>query len=121
MIKFIVNKFTISLLLILIVSGFTLSTYKLNGKIKTLYLRIDQLETQLSITADNSRKMLSFSREGTKFSERCDPSRFNCLVIGNSITKHGKCDYWWGEYGMAASKLSNDYFHLLDQMFKSGG
>ncbi|MCQ2790010.1 MAG: SGNH/GDSL hydrolase family protein, partial [bacterium] len=35
------------------------------------------------------------------------------LAIGNSITNHGKCDYWWGNWGMAASKEQNDYKHRL--------
>ena len=38
---------------------------------------------------------------------------FDYLAIGNSITRHGLCDYWWGEWGMAASTASNDYFTLV--------
>ena len=38
---------------------------------------------------------------------------YNYLAIGNSITLHGLCDYWWCEYGMAASEPSKDYFHLV--------
>ena len=37
----------------------------------------------------------------------------NYLAIGNSITRHGVCDYWWIECGMAATEPSKDYFHLV--------
>ena len=30
------------------------------------------------------------------------------LFIGNSITKHGICSYWPGEWGMAASDKKKD-------------
>ena len=44
---------------------------------------------------------------------------FNYLAIGNSITKHGKCDYWWNEIGMAATEKEKDYFHLVSDFLKS--
>lgn len=45
----------------------------------------------------------------------------NLLFIGNSITKHGKCSYWPGVWGMAASSAEKDYVHLLvDKLRKSG-
>lgn len=40
---------------------------------------------------------------------------FNYLAIGNSITWHNKCDYWWNECGMAASTADNDYYHRVVQ------
>ena len=36
-----------------------------------------------------------------------------CLVIGNSITTHGKCSYWWSNAGIAASDELHDYFHIV--------
>ena len=36
-----------------------------------------------------------------------------CLALGNSITTHGKCSYWWSKAGMAASDELHDYCHLL--------
>ena len=39
--------------------------------------------------------------------------RENILFIGNSITLHGKCSYWWGEWGMAASDRELDYVHQV--------
>lgn len=38
---------------------------------------------------------------------------YRYLAIGNSITRHPVCDFWWNEIGMAASESANDYFHLV--------
>lgn len=38
---------------------------------------------------------------------------YNVLFIGNSITMHPVCDYWWGNYGMAASAPEKDYVHQV--------
>lgn len=40
-----------------------------------------------------------------------EKDELNCLFIGNSITLHPICDYWWGEWGMAASTKDKDYVH----------
>lgn len=50
------------------------------------------------------------SKDSVAFSNNCSGG-YNYLAIGNSITKHSICDYWWTESGMAASKTENDYFH----------
>ncbi len=39
----------------------------------------------------------------------------NYLAIGNSITLHTTCNYWWANCGMAASEPSKDYFHLVTE------
>lgn len=38
---------------------------------------------------------------------------FDYLAIGNSITLHGLTDFWWGQWGMAASEESLDYYHIV--------
>ena len=38
---------------------------------------------------------------------------FRYLAIGNSITRHPECAYWWSEAGMAASQPERDYFHIV--------
>lgn len=40
---------------------------------------------------------------------------FNYLAIGNSLTRHGVCSYWWNPVGMAASDADHDYFHLVQR------
>lgn len=110
-----INKISVVVIFImlLVLSACTVFLYKLNIKVETMNVRVGMLESQIS--------NIRFIKEGKIFSDKCQTHKYNALVIGNSITKHGKCDYWWGDYGMAASELNKDYFHILDQMFKSGG
>ncbi len=43
------------------------------------------------------------------------------LVVGNSLTQHGRADYleWYNECGMAASSLENDFAHQLQSMLQA--
>lgn len=36
---------------------------------------------------------------------------YNYLALGNSITQHEPCSYWWGDWGMSASAPDKDYAH----------
>lgn len=36
---------------------------------------------------------------------------YRVVFIGNSLTLHPLADYWWGEWGMAASDAEHDYVH----------
>lgn len=46
---------------------------------------------------------------------------YNYLALGNSITKHEVCSYWWGDWGMSASAPEYDYAHQtaagLEQLY----
>jgi len=43
-----------------------------------------------------------------------DTGSYSVLCIGNSITKHPMIpDFWWGDWGMAATTVNTDYVHLL--------
>lgn len=48
-----------------------------------------------------------------KCAENAELGGYNYLAVGNSITKHPIVDYWWSEYGMAASEPKKDYFHRV--------
>lgn len=43
--------------------------------------------------------------------------KINYVCIGNSITLHSQCDYWWEERGMASTSINTDYVHLLSSLF----
>lgn len=48
-----------------------------------------------------------------------EPHNYNkCLILGNSITVHGLTSYWWGVWGMAASKEENDFLHRFEGKMK---
>ncbi len=67
--------------------------------------RVYALDQQLhSIMEKNS---------GLAFSQSCSDKTFDYLAIGNSITIHETCDYWWNEIGMAASETDKDYYHIV--------
>lgn len=48
-------------------------------------------------------------------------SGVNYLAIGNSITVHSKCEYWFTESGMAASRIEYDYVHIVAENLKKKG
>lgn len=50
-----------------------------------------------------------------------DDGVIDVVCIGNSLTLHGKCDYWWGEWGMAASIKERDYAHILKSRLEETG
>lgn len=45
--------------------------------------------------------------------------KINYVCIGNSITLHSQCDYWWEERGMASTSIDTDYVHLLSSLFST--
>lgn len=81
-----------------------------NEKINTLQGQVTLLNEKL---AGNS--------EAAEFTSSVGDG-FDYLAIGNSITRHGICDYWWGEWGMAASEPSKDYYHkVVEGLVKKHG
>lgn len=56
--------------------------------------------------------VVSTTEEQFIASLQADATTMNVFFLGNSITVHGTCDYWWGEWGMAASDRSRDFVHL---------
>lgn len=77
--------------------------YRQNEKISQLNAQIKLLATEF----ENKDLNIDFSEDS-----------YNYLAIGNSITLHEICDYWWNECGMAASEETEDYFHKLCKKLK---
>lgn len=67
---------------------------------------------------DGSKWYIRVKNDGSVYAERNTFSKL--CIIGNSITLHGITDYWWGEWGMAATKRENDYAHLILKQAQKG-
>lgn len=70
---------------------------------------IAELKAQVSLLSER----VADHSEGNAFVSNVSQERFDYLAIGNSITIHPVTDYWWGEWGMAASGAEHDYWHLV--------
>ena len=77
-----------------------------NQRINNLEKEVSVLNDSLSILQDNINALKNSDIEWSNDS-------YNYLAIGNSITKHPICNYWWNEIGMAASSEDKDYVHLI--------
>ena len=67
---------------------------------------------------DGSKWYIRVKNDGSIYAERNTFSKL--CIIGNSITLHGIMDYWWGEWGMAATEREKDYAHLIWEQAKKG-
>lgn len=76
-----------------------------SGKIRDLLIHHNDNNKQHALNS------ISYSIIGQK-----DSSKKKTLFIGNSITLHGQCEYWWGDWGMAASEKDKDYVHAFAGM-----
>lgn len=82
---------------------------------RCLNTQIEALQSENTILKDKIEKLenqiasLSEKTEGVFYWR----GQYNYLAIGNSITLHGKADYWWNKNGMAASSEEKDYVHLV--------
>lgn len=68
---------------------------------------IAQLQEELAALKE------AMSSLNTKTDAAIHTADFNYFAIGNSITIHETCDYWWNEIGMAASVAEKDYYHIV--------
>lgn len=66
--------------------------------------KITSLQTEISLLKEDHNL-------GTKYDYYDDT--FNYLAIGNSITVHEICDYWYTRSGLAASQPDLDYYHQI--------
>lgn len=93
--------FFIALLMLALLILNLLATTKLYDIKETLQAENDSLKSEVSALKEE------------KLAAETDTS-FDYLAIGNSITQHPVYgDYWWGEWGMAASSEEKDYFHQV--------
>lgn len=52
---------------------------------------------------------------------RVSKKTYYYLAIGNSLTFHPKCSFWWGDYGMAASSPEKDFMHQVGAKLSGPG
>ena len=74
--------------------------------------RIAELEKQVAELRRRIAQLESVSASPKAKSVWSDDG-FNYLAIGNSLARHGVCQYWWSPVGMAASDAEHDYYHLV--------
>lgn len=68
-----------------------------------------QKNTIVSLT-----NQLNEMAQRNEFIKQCGKG-YDYLAIGNSITLHSECDFWWNECGMAATNKDNDYVHIVSK------
>ncbi len=73
---------------------------------------ISELKDQVLLLSEKIDDLYGSEAEN-EFVKNVSPERFDYLAIGNSITIHPINDYWFGEWGMAASVQDNDYYHRI--------
>ncbi len=72
------------------------------------------------LTAENEElkekaKEVQAEYDAYRYDQETDTS-YDYLAVGNSITRHPVYEnYWWGEWGMAASSEEMDYFHRVKE------
>ena len=64
-----------------------------------------------TVTGQNALKKAISADEQLKAMGNGIPYRILC--IGNSITRYGYNELWWGYWGMGATSREKDYFHIL--------
>lgn len=109
------NKFKY-LLIILLICGMTL-VYDFKVKEKDFKLQIAGLQEIINELENENNKLKSEDYK-SEFYGKCGDG-YDYLAIGNSITWHRICEYWWNEIGMAATTAEKDYYHQVVNGLKS--
>ena len=89
---------------------------EMNKKVMRAVMALAILATvgSTSIKADASTYVPNEAYDFFLYQENeVENADYSALFIGNSITWHPVCDYWWGSWGMAASTAENDYVHKV--------
>lgn len=106
------NRFLNAISTVMILMIVTVLSIVVFSHEKAQELTISELRNQVAVLKQEIN-----SKNNTSLVEYSDFT-YNYLAIGNSITLHDECAYWWNEDGMAASSASNDYFHLVTDYLK---
>lgn len=84
------------------------------------FIRHEKAQNERISNLQSSVSFLSAKLEATKTNKiEWSDKGFNYLAIGNSITLHNECSYWWNKVGMAASDAEHDYYHLVVDYLES--
>lgn len=113
------SKVFVVLLLIVIAIMLIMFFMQINSLKQEMEFKNDRIEMLSEKNKEYENQILELKKEMSKLEFSINPkveyneNEFNYLALGNSITWHDKCEYWWNEIGMAASKPENDYFHIV--------
>ena len=102
------KRITALILAVLLLVGGGYCGYRFLKHEKAQNEKINTLQGQVTLLNEK----LAGNSEAVEFTSSVGDG-FDYLAIGNSITRHGICDCWWGEWGMAASEPSRDYYHKV--------
>lgn len=73
-------------------------------------------DSTIRVSPDGTKWRVGVDNDGNFTSRRIGIR--NWLIIGNSITISPINSYWWGQWGMAASRRENDYVHVLTDLIR---
>lgn len=86
------------------------------------FIRYEQAQNSQIAELRRQVAILNAKAEGSDEADAFKAEQgYHYLAIGNSITLHGIADYWWGEWGMAASKKDADFVHLVTASLEDKG
>jgi hypothetical protein len=77
------------------------------------FAELTRLRKEVSSLQNKIYELSNNNDEINGFISSVSDESFDYLAIGNSITAHMACDYWHGDWGMAASSEEMDYYHLV--------
>lgn len=104
----------------------TQSQQELTAQLEAMKSELFARQEEISALREQLDRLIRVSQgklgDGEEFVLKSSPETYDYLAIGNSITRHAACDYWWnGQSGMAASTPEKDYFHQVSAGLETAG